>query len=60
MELPKDAVQVLEKFIAGQQAMVVYIPQVVKSWADRFKNVIRFRVRPTLLPRKHQLVENRF
>jgi multiple sugar transport system substrate-binding protein len=52
-ELPKDAGQVLEKFIAGQQAMVVYIPQVVKSWADRFQKVnFDFVSAPTLTERK--------
>jgi multiple sugar transport system substrate-binding protein len=52
-ELPGDAVKVLEKFIAGEQAMVVYIPQVVKSWADRFKNIkFDFVSAPTLPERK--------
>jgi multiple sugar transport system substrate-binding protein len=52
-EMPKDAVQVLEKFIAGEQAMVVYIPQVVKSWADRFKTVnFDFVSAPTLPEQK--------
>lgn len=47
--LPNNALNVLEKFVAGEEAMVVYIPQVVKSWADRFANVnFDFAAAPTL------------
>lgn len=37
--LPKKAIDVLEGFVKGTQGMLVYVPTVMLSWQDQFKNV---------------------